>query len=189
MGADITPEMQQPPQQSNQPPGAPPPPPPPEGAQPAQPPQQPQQQVPPGTVTTDAAGRRWWWDGTQWRPVAAARRNFRWAWSLIALVVLVVGYAVVHNTGSTPTISNAKIDSSTQIEFDYHAGSNCNNLTFTYTFKDSSGSTVDTWNGESSHSVQSGRDYHITASADPQNGQAIASGATSFDVTPTCHDQ
>ena len=186
MSADITPEMQQPVPQSP-PPGAPPPPPPPERGQP---PQQPQQQIPPGTVTADAAGRRWWWDGTQWRPVVAARRNFRWAWSLIVLVGVVVGYAVIHNTGgTTQTISNTKIDSSTQIEFDYHASTNCNNLTFAYTFKDSSGSTVDTWNGESSHSVQSGRDYHITASADPQNGKAIASGATSFDVTPTCHDQ
>ena len=181
MSADITPEMQQP--QGQPPQQQPAPPPPPEGVQP------PQQQVAPGTVTTDAAGRRWWWDGTQWRPVAGARRNYRWVWSLGVLLVLGIGYAVFHNLAPTQTISNTKIDSSTQIEFDYHASSNCNNLTFSYTFKDSSGNTVDTWNGESSHSVQSGHDYHITASADPQNGNAIASSATSFDVTPTCHDQ
>src|SRR5690349_13614777 len=126
MGADITPEMQQP----TPPQGSPPPPAPPEGAQPPQQPEQ--QQVAPGTVTTDAAGRRWWWDGTQWRPVVAARRKYRWVWSLIVLVVIIAGYAVLRNSGSTQTISNAKIDSSTQIEFDYHASSNCNSLTFTY---------------------------------------------------------
>lgn len=143
----------------------------------------------PGQVTVDAAGRRWFWTGTQWQPMGASgRRNLRWLWTLGIVIVVGIGYAVFHNS-STATISNTKIDSSTQIEFDYHAPKDCGNLTFSYNFKDSSGKTVDTWNGETSHSVQSGHDYHITASADAQTGQAINSSATGFDVTPTCHDQ
>lgn len=152
------------------------------------PPQAAQQPPVAGTVTTDASGRRWFWDGAQWKPLAAKRRNLRWLWSLAILVVIGIGYAVFGHQ-STPTISNAKIDSPTQIEFDYHASSSCSNLTFSYTFYDSGGSKLDTWNGESSHKTDSGTDYHITVTADPNNSQSIPSSATRFDVTPTCHDQ
>lgn len=170
------------------------PPPPPPGPEPppagmeALPPQAPPQVPVRGAVTTDAAGRRWVWDGTQWRSLTASRRNWRWAFGLIVLVAIGIGYAVFGHQ-STPTISNTKIDSPTQIEFDYHASSNCSNLTFSYTFYDSSGNKLDTWNGESSHQASSGTDYHITVTADPQSGQTISSSATRFDVTPTCHDQ
>lgn len=180
MSADITPGMQQPP--GNLPPPPPGTPPPDQSAQaPAV-----------GTVTTDASGRRWYWDGTQWRPVAGAapgRRNWRLVYGVVALIVFGIAYFAFGNHTSTQTISNTKIDSPTQIEFDYHASSNCSNLTFAYTFYDSSGKQVDVWNGESSHQVESGHDYHITASSDPTTGQAITSSATRFDVTPTCHDQ
>ena len=163
-------------------PGSPPPAPPPAGPSPA------------GPVTVDSAGRRWYWDGTQWRPVAAAgtaRRSLRWQLVLAGLILIgAVGFLTRDcGSASTQTISNAKIDSATQIEFRYHASSDCSNLTFSYAFYDSSGKQVDVWNGESSHSVQSGHDYHITASADPNTGQAIDSSATRFVVTPTCHTQ
>ncbi|HET7421811.1 MAG TPA: hypothetical protein VFL27_15635 [Candidatus Dormibacteraeota bacterium] len=144
-------------------------------------------------VTVDSAGRRWYWDGTQWRPAVAAaparRRPTRLLAGVTGLIVLGVIYFLTSGHGSTQKISNAKIDSATQLEFDYHASSDCSNLTFSYTFYDSSGKQVDVWNGETSHSVQSGHDYHITASADPSSGQAIDSSASRFQVAPTCHTQ
>jgi hypothetical protein len=138
----------------------------------------------------DAAGRRWFWDGTQWRPVMATTpaRSYRWLLGPLVFAVLLGAYFLFGNhPAQTQTISNAKIDSPTQVEFDYHASSSCSNLTFSYTFYDSGGKAVDAWDGEASHSVTAGRDYHITASADPVSGQAIDSAATRFDVTPTCH--
>ena len=133
--------------------------------------------------------RHYWWNGAAWQPVVKRRGGPNLV--LIGLAVLfVAGIAwAIHSipgpTDSTPYgVTNAKIDSTTQIEFDYRAKDACNNLVFDYKFYDSSGSQVDEFKDEQQSQVSAGRSYHFTIMA---SGQPIDSRATRFTAIPACH--
>lgn len=133
---------------------------------------------------------RYWWNGTAWQPVVKRRGSPNFI--LIGLaIVFIAGIAwVVHAipgpSDSTPYgVTNAKIDSSSQIEFDYRARAGCKTLTFDYKFYDSSGSQVDEFQDEQQSQVTAGKSYHFTITA---SGQTIDSRASRFTADPTCHD-
>jgi hypothetical protein len=132
---------------------------------------------------------RYVWNGTAWQPIVRRRQA---PWIIIGLaIVIIAGVAFVIRAIPGPTdttpygVTNAKIDSPTQIEFDYRAKDTCNSLVFDYKFFDSSGSQVDEFQDEQQSQVTAGKSYHFTITA---SGQTINSDAKTFTATPTCHD-
>jgi hypothetical protein len=91
-------------------------------------------------VTQD---RRYWWNGAAWLPIK--KPGFRPSGLVLILGVFVIGvvfyfvYSNLTRSFEGEGVTNAQIDSRTQIEFDYHASSSCSNLTFSYKFFDGSG--------------------------------------------------
>jgi len=133
---------------------------------------------------------RYWWNGTAWQPLVTKRRpNFALIGIAIAIVAVIafVIYAYPRPIVDTTQygVTNARIDSSTQIEFDYRAATSCNTLTFDYTFYDAQGIKVDELQDEQQSQVTAGKRYHFTITA---SGQPIDASATRFTATPTCHD-
>ena len=130
---------------------------------------------------------RYWWNGTTWQPMK--RRGFQppIAMTLIVLVVVAgVWYLMTHVPKSAPEpygVTNARIDSSTEIEFDYRRSTTCNDLTFNYTFFDHSGHQVDIFAGEEHHKVPPDTTEHY----DVIGYTSIDSHAVRFDAVPTCH--
>jgi hypothetical protein len=123
-------------------------------------------------------------------PPARRRRSPAWILILVAVVVVAGVAFVIHGlpgpTDNTPYgVSNPKIDSSTQIEFDYRAKTSCNSLVFDYKFFNASGSQVDEFQDESQSQVTAGKSYHFTITA---SGQQIDSSSKTFTADPTCHD-
>jgi hypothetical protein len=132
---------------------------------------------------------RHFWNGVAWQPVKMKRPLPNFVLIGIAIVFIAgiawVVHAIPRSVDTTPYgVTNAKIDSSTQIEFDYRAQDSCNNLTFVYTFYNSSGIKVDAFQDEQPSQVTSGKTYHFTISA---SGQPIDATATRFTATPTCN--
>ncbi len=133
---------------------------------------------------------RYFWNGTAWQ--AAVKRRGRPNFILIGIaIVFIAGIAwAVHSipgpTDSTPYgVTNAKIDSSTQVEFDYRSKTTCNTLTFDYTFFDAGGTKVDEFLDEQQSQITAGKTYHFTITA---TGTSINAKATRFTAAPTCHD-
>ncbi|HET9410256.1 MAG TPA: hypothetical protein VFO75_00095 [Candidatus Dormibacteraeota bacterium] len=134
---------------------------------------------------------RYWWNGIAWQPIVA-KRGPNWAMIGIAVaIVAVIAYVVI--AYPRPIVdttaygaSNATIDSSTQIEFDYRAQDSCNNLTFVYTFYNAQGIKVGEFQDEQPSHVTAGHSYHFTITA--AGGDQIDPSATRFTATPTCHD-
>ena len=133
---------------------------------------------------------RYWWNGTAWQ--AAVKPKRRPNLVLIGIgIVIVAGVALAIRSIPGPTdntpyaVSNAKIDSATQVEFDYRSKTACNTLTFHYTFFSSTGSTVDDRDDQEQSQVIAGKTYHFTITA---SDKAIDSRATRFTASPTCHD-
>ncbi len=133
----------------------------------------------------------YWWNGTAWQPIIR-RRPVPWGVVGGVLAIIVVAAFVVHSfprqliDTSTYGATNAQIDSSGLIEFDYRAHDACNNLTFIYTFYNQQGIKVSEFQDQQSKQVTAGQTYHFTIAIG--NGQQIDPSATRFTVTPTCHD-
>lgn len=133
----------------------------------------------------------YWWNGTAWQAIVR-RRQVPWGVVAGVVAILAVAALVIHSfprqliDTSTYGATNAQIDSSSLIEFDYRASDNCNNLTFIYTFYDQQGIKVSEFQDLLSHQVSAGHTYHFSFA--PGNGQLIDPSATRFTVTPTCHD-
>jgi hypothetical protein len=134
---------------------------------------------------------KYWWNGAAWQPVARSR-TFRPSVFLIVLAVLIfgaVGYVALnalHQPYAGEGVSNAKIDSRTEIEFDYRRGSTCNNLTFQYNFFDGNGKQVDTFDDVKGGPVDGGVRTHFDIKGDAS--QPIDSRAVRFEANATCHD-
>jgi hypothetical protein len=133
---------------------------------------------------------RYWWNGTAWQAATKPRRRPNLV--LIGIgIVIVAGVLLAIRTipgpkDNTPYgVTNAKIDSPTQIEFDYRSQTACNTLTFHYTFYGSAGATVDDRDDQMQSQVSAGKTYHFTITA---SDKAIDSRATRFTASPTCHD-
>jgi hypothetical protein len=142
-----------------------------------------------GTTWVSADGK-YVWNGTAWQPVAAPRRRAPWIIVGLALVFIAgiafVIRAIPGPTDTTPYgVTNTKIDSSTQIEFDYRAQKDCNSLVFDYVFYDSTGAQVDEFKDDTGSQVTANKSYHFTIQAN--SGQTIDSKATRFTATPTCN--
>jgi len=133
----------------------------------------------------------YWWNGTAWQPILRRRRV---PWGVVGGVLAVIAASafVIHSfprqiiDTSTYGATNAQIDSSGLIEFDYRAHDTCNNLTFIYTFYNPQGIKVSEFPDQQSKQVTAGQTYHFTIAIG--NGQQIDSSATRFTATPTCHD-
>jgi hypothetical protein len=125
--------------------------------------------------------RRYWWNGANWQPIK--KPGFRPSGLVIILGLFVVGAVafIVYGNLTRPFegegVTNAKIDSTTQIEFDYHASRSCNNLTFDYKFFDSGGHQVDSLSDANPHAVSGGSDYHFTISG----GSGVVGGSVAID--------
>jgi hypothetical protein len=134
---------------------------------------------------------RYWWNGAAWQPVAKPR-GFRPSGLLILLAVFIfgaVGYVafnLLHQPFAGEGVSNAKIDSPTEIEFDYRRASTCNDLTFQYDFFDKSGNHVDVFHDLTGGRVDGGVLNHFDIKGDAS--QPIASSAVRFEANATCHD-
>jgi hypothetical protein len=137
---------------------------------------------------------RYWWNGAGWQPVIR-RRGFRPSGLLIVLAVFIfaaVGYIafdVLHHVQELfagEGVSNAKIDSSTEIEFDYRRVSTCNNLTFQYNFFDRGGKQVDVFHDTTGGRVDGGVLTHFDIKGD--GSQPIDSRAVRFEANATCND-
>ncbi len=133
---------------------------------------------------------RYFWNGVAWQPIA--RPGFRPSGLVIGLAIVVVAIGAVGiyvalkpHPFEGEGVSNAKIDSPTEIEFDYRRGSSCANLTFEYKFFDSSGKQVDDLADTKGDAVDGGRDYHFDIKASPGE-PAIDSRAVRFEADATC---
>lgn len=151
----------------------------------------------------DAQNNRWlsadgrhFFNGTQWQAVPAGGMAQRPGFKLgprtivgLLIVLGLIGYAA-YNALAPKTyygngVTNAKIDSSTQIEFDYHADKDCSSHVFDYLFYDSSGKQVGEFSDTTGDAVQSGHDYHYTVT-DSNAGESIPSSATRFVANGSC---
>lgn len=135
-----------------------------------------------------------WWNGTQWVPIVPPRKKGHGLRTLIIVggVLLLIGGTINVINSAYPSsgtdISNAKIASSTEIDFTYYASVTCNKLGFTYQFYDGSGNPVG-FKGSvdnTNQSVVGGRSYSITSTSVP--GDTIDPSATRFVATAKCND-
>lgn len=132
---------------------------------------------------------KYWWNGTYWQPIASKRGpNFALIGIAIAIIVVIAFVVIAFPRPIIDTttygVTNATIDSPTQIEFDYRAQDSCNNLTFVYTFYNAQGIKVSELQDEQPSQVTAGKSSHFTISTN--SGQQIDPSATRF-TTPTCH--
>ena len=93
---------------------------------------------------------RHFWNGGAWQPIKKPRTRI--SGLVVALAVLIVaGVAFIVYAVFSPKpfegdgVSNARIDSSTEIEFDYLRSQTCKNLMFEYRFFDRGSNEVDTF--------------------------------------------
>jgi hypothetical protein len=135
-----------------------------------------------------SADGRYWWNGTDWQP--HRKRGFRPPIALALIIVALLGgvWYLLHDVFPTPPtpygVSNMKIDSSTEFEFDYRRKTACKDLTFEYVFFDQNGGQVDRIAGETHNTVRADAVTHVTV----DSFTPLDSNAVRFTATPTCHD-
>jgi len=111
---------------------------------------------------------------------------------LILLAVFIFGavgyiaFNLLHQPFAGEGVSNAKIDSRTEIEFDYRRGSTCNDLTFQYNFFDSGSKQVDVFHDTTGGRVDGGVLTHFDIKGDAS--QPIDSRAVRFEAIAACND-
>jgi hypothetical protein len=135
-----------------------------------------------------SADGRYWWNGGTWQPIK--KRGWRppIAVPLIVLAVVVgAWYFVTHVQSKTPPepygVTNARIDSSTEFEFNYRRATSCKDLTFDYAFLDKAARQVDKYTDEQHSQV----DADTTSHFDVFTFTAINAKAVRFNAVPTCH--
>jgi hypothetical protein len=134
-----------------------------------------------------SADRRHWWNGAGW--VRIKKRGFEPPIMLIGLIVLLLGavwLVATHYPKPAPEpygVTNTKIDSPQQFEFDYRSKTDCKDITFFYKFYDQNGKLVDQRQDEKHNVVLKDKTYHIDVA---NFGAGIAATAVRFDAIPTC---
>jgi|SRR5450759_3420677 len=133
---------------------------------------------------------RYFWNGGAWQPIKKPRTRI--SGLVVALAVLIVaGVAFIVYAVFSPKpfegdgVSNSRIDSSTEIEFDYRRSTTCSNLTFEYRFFDRGSNEVDTFHDANSYLVTGGVTHHVDRTTDPS--QPIDSRATRFVADAMCN--
>ncbi|HEY8854583.1 MAG TPA: hypothetical protein VIN12_04845 [Candidatus Dormibacteraeota bacterium] len=133
---------------------------------------------------------RHFWNGGAWQPIKKPRTRI--SGLVVALAVLIVaGVAFIVYAVFSPKpfegdgVSNARIDSSTEIEFDYLRSQTCKNLMFEYRFFDRGSNEVDTFHDVKGDTVEGGITHHFDIQTDPS--QPIDSRATRFVADATCN--
>jgi hypothetical protein len=134
---------------------------------------------------------RHFWNGAAWQPIARPRSRVSGLVIVLAIFVL-GGLAFTAYKVLSPKpfegdgVSNTKIDSRTEIEFDYRRASTCNNLTFEYRFYDTSSKQVDIFHDLKGGRVLGGVTVHYDIRGD--SAQPIDSRAVRFVADATCND-
>jgi hypothetical protein len=133
---------------------------------------------------------RHFWNGGAWQPITKPRTRISGLVVALAVFIVAGGAFIVYAVFSPKTfegegVSNARIDSSTEIEFDYRRSTTCSNLTFEYRFFDSGSNEVDTFHDANSYLVTGGLTHHVDRTTDPT--QPIDSRATRFVADATCN--
>jgi hypothetical protein len=132
--------------------------------------------------------RRYWWNGTAWERVKG--RGFHPPIAVFVIVVVILAgawFVLQHLPKAAPEpygVTNAKIDSNTQFEFDYRSATACKDTTFLYRFYDQAGNKVDERPGEQHTAVDANKTYHVTVNS---FGSVINAKAVRFEALPTCH--
>ena len=106
---------------------------------------------------------------------------------LVCIAILVfIGHGVYDAvpSGPAPGVTNARIDSLYQIEFDYARATPCHSVTFTYVFYDGSGNKLSTYKDASRADVPAHRTFHVTVSLNAP----LEPSASRFDALDACHD-
>ncbi len=135
---------------------------------------------------------KYWWNGAAWQRIGKRRGPNLFVIGMGVLIAGVVGLVVtgVIRPASPPPppkvvmgVTNPKIDSPTQIEFDYARPSNCNQVGFDITFYDKAGRALDRYVGGTQF-LSAGKTHHYVFHTD----HAIPAGSVRFTVNPTCYN-
>ena len=135
---------------------------------------------------------RYWWNGAAWMPLNRPVRGFRLSVGQIVVLIAVLVIGFVAWTYVVPDIfppdvqygvTNPKIDSPTQVEFDYIRGTACSELSFRAVFYDVNGNQVRVFDDSTINNVPSNRTVHFTLRITPP----LPSNAVRFDALPACH--
>jgi hypothetical protein len=130
---------------------------------------------------------RYRWNGTDWLPVRR-RMELPYGWIMGGLLLVVAAFLVwnfvIPMLYPPPMgVTDPKIDSRTQVEFDYARDTPCNELTFRLVFYDSAGNQVQDFDDSTINSVPSDKTVHFTLMISPP----LPSAAVRFDADPACH--
>lgn len=133
---------------------------------------------------------RYWWNGAAWQPTARKGGTNLFVLGVGLAVLAAVALAVfgVIKPGSPPAapvvmgVTHARIDSPTQIEFDYARSSTCAQLDFEVVFYDQAGRAVGDYTSSFVNDVTGGVEHHYVF----QTRDTIPSTAVRFTATPTC---
>src|SRR6266508_5899068 len=99
---------------------------------------------------------KYWWNGAAWQRTGQRRGPNLFVVGMGVLIMGAVGLVVTGVIRPAPPppspkvvmgVTNTKIDSSTQIEFDYARSSNCDQVSFEITFYDKAGRALDRYRG------------------------------------------
>lgn len=140
---------------------------------------------------------KYWWNGAAWQPLGRRRGPNLFVVGMALLIAAAVGLVVtgVIRPGAgapSPTpvvmgVTNPKIDSSTQIEFDYARTNNCTELDFQIVFYDRAGRSVAQVQTSFINDVTGGVTHHYVFKAAQGLPQGtIPSSAVRFVATPSC---
>jgi hypothetical protein len=130
------------------------------------------------------------WNGAAWQPInKPGPRVSGLVLALGVLIVAGVAFTIYEVFSPKPSagdgVSNARIDSRTEIEFDYRRSTTCSNLTFEYRFYDGGSNEVDTFHDPNGYAVTGGVTHHVDRTTDAS--QPIDSRATRFVADATCN--
>jgi hypothetical protein len=133
---------------------------------------------------------KYWWNGAAWMP---AKATIGWRPSvgqLLIVVAVLLGAFMVWKfilpdffpPDVQYGVTNTKIDSPTQVEFDYIRATACGELTFRAVFYDANGNQVQVFDDSTINSVPSNQLIHFTLKITPP----VPSTAVRFDAVPAC---
>lgn len=130
---------------------------------------------------------RYRWNGVVWQPMQRrVELPFGWiigAVLLAAAVFLVLNFVLPTLYPPPMGVTNQKIDSPTQVEFDYARATGCNELTFRAVFYDNADNQVQVFDDSTISSVPANKTVHFTITISPP----LPSTAVRFDADPACH--